>query len=268
MKIKLWDRMILFVGALLCIGAGAWTVADGIMWVLNAVSTMAMWVRIAKIALGALVVAFGLYLLAFPRKYAQRKHDFVVQNTDTGELRIAVRAIENLVQKCIDMHDEIQVESLRIKNSREGVTVDMSISLANNIAIPLAVSSLQKQIKQYLVASSGIEVKEVRVSVETTQPSVEINESPYLVDSREEEKEQAQEPMQQQEEKKAPLHQRLFRRGDQAVTVPEPPREEEALPQEEVQSTPVEEAEDNTEEAEEAEQVQTDEESKEENANE
>ena len=52
------------------------------------------------------------------------------------------------------------------------------------------------------------------------------------------------------------------------MTVPEPPREEEALPQEEVQSTPVEEAEDNTEAAEEAEQVQTDEESKEENANE
>ncbi len=227
MKIKLWDRMILFVGALLCMGAGAWTAADGVCWLLDTESSLAMWVRVAKTALGALAVLFGLFALAFPRKYAYHKRDFVVQHTDTGELRIAVKAIENLVQKCIDMHDEIQVEGLKIKNSREGVTVDMSISLANNIAIPLAVSSLQKQIKQYLIASSGIEVKEVRVSVETTQPGVEINESPYLVDSQDEQKVQGEEAI-VETKKKAPLHQRLFRREEQAVTVPEAPKEEEA----------------------------------------
>ncbi|MBE5782363.1 MAG: alkaline shock response membrane anchor protein AmaP [Clostridiales bacterium] len=227
MKMKLWDRVILFLGALLCLGAGAWLAVDGIAWMLNTADSMAMWVRAAKAALGVITVLFSLYLLAFPRKLAYRKRDFVVQHTDTGELRIAVKAIENLVQKCIDMHDEIQVDTMRIKNSRDGVTVDMSIALANNIAIPLAVSSLQKQIKQYLVASSGIEVKEVRVSVITTQSGV--GESPYLVNSDEEQKEQASAPA-QQEKKKAPLHQRLFRRGDQAVTVPEPPLEKEEMP--------------------------------------
>ena len=225
MKIKLWDRMVLFVGALLCMSAGAWTAADGVCWLLDTASSMALWVRIAKTALGALAVLFGLFLLAFPRKYAYHKRDFVVQHTDTGELRIAVKAIENLVQKCIDMHDEIQVEGLKIKNSREGVTVDMSIALANNIAIPLAVSSLQKQIKQYLIASSGIEVKEVRVSVETTQPGVEINESPYLVDSQDEHGGQ-DETAAAETTKKVPLHQRLFRKSEEAVTVPEPPKEE------------------------------------------
>ena len=60
-------------------------------------------VRIACVAGGVLLVAFGAFLIALPWKLASRKHDFIVQQTDNGELRIAVKAIENLVQKCIDL---------------------------------------------------------------------------------------------------------------------------------------------------------------------
>lgn len=224
MKIKFWDRLALSVGAVICAVTGVGAAVCAIYWLLNMYSGIHLWLRVLALIMGVLTALFGIYLLLFPRRYAYRKRDFVVQNTDTGELRIAVRAIENLVQKCIDMHEEIQVESMKIRNGREGVTVELSIALANNIAIPLAVASLQKQIKQYLVASSGIDVKEVRVSVETTQTGV--GESPYLVTS-DAAKAAAEAPAVVRETKKVPLHQRLFRRGDQAVTVPEPPKMEE-----------------------------------------
>ena len=169
MKIRFWDRLILFLGAVLTIAAGAFLLALGVQVLGVDLNMLPLPVRIACIAGGAVLILFGAYLLALPHKLNSHKHDFIVQQTENGELRIAVKAVENLVQKCIDMHEEINLVAMRVRNGREGVTIDLKISLANNISIPLAVASLQKQIKQYLVASSGIDVREVRVTVETAQ---------------------------------------------------------------------------------------------------
>ena len=164
------------------------------------------------IVCGVLLVVFGGYLFYFPRRLNADHKDFVVQKTESGELRIAVKAIQNLVEKCVDLHEEIQLISMIITNTREGVVVELFISLANNISIPLAVASLQKQIKQYLVASSGIEVREVRVIVENTE------DEPLLVAEIEEEEEN--------EPEKAPIHQRLFCQAEQPAIVPAPPMDE------------------------------------------
>ena len=168
-KMKFADRLALFFGALIVIVSGAALIVAGLQITGFMVDALPTWARAVSIGLGVLCVFFGGYLLAFPRKFRAGRHDFVVQRTDNGELRISVKAIEGLVQKCIDMHDEIRVNSQRIHNTRDGVVVDLNIALANNISIPLAVAALQKQIKQYLSASSGIDVTEVRVSVDTAQ---------------------------------------------------------------------------------------------------
>ena len=129
------------------------------------------------------------------------------------------------MQKCVDMHEEIKLRNMRIYNNRRGVAVDLYISLANNISIPLAVQSLQKQIKQYLLASSGIDVQDVRVSVETTKSAA--GDSPYLVTNETKAVEKQPEP-----EKKRAAHQRIFSHSEQAATLPEAPKAEEAPAQE------------------------------------
>ena len=222
MKIKFFDRFLLFLGAVLTILAGIALAITGLQFAGVFAETVPLWVRVICIVVGVILIAFGAYVIAFPHRYSSTHGEFVVQRTDSGELRIAVKAIENLVQKCLDLHEEIYPQSMRIINGREGVVVDLTVSLANNISIPLAVASLQKQIKQYLVASSGIEVKEVRVSVESTQDDPEMfeaqdDEAPVTEIITEKEA----------REKKAPLHQRLFGKPDQPAIVPEPPKEEE-----------------------------------------
>jgi hypothetical protein len=228
MKIKLWDRLIVFFGAVLVILAGAALFVAGLQ-IQGMLENLPLAVRVLCIVCGLLLAAFGGYLIVLPRRYAAKRHDFVVQRTDNGELRIAVKAIENLVQKCIDLHEEIQVSSMNILNSREGVVVDLCVSMANNISIPLAIASLQKQIKQYLIASSGIEVKEVRVSVESTQdvptPAIPAENAEQLSPAKE----------------KRPLHERLFGTPDQPAIVPEPPKEEEESGEETPQEQPEEE---------------------------
>lgn len=222
MKIRFWDRLILFFGALCAFAAGVGLVIFGLQLPGLSFIDVPLWLRTACIALGVLTVLFAVYLFAFPRKLRYRRHDFVIQQTDNGELRIAVKAIENLVQKCIDTHDEIHVVSMRIHNGRDGVIIDLCISLANNISIPLAVASLQKQIKQYLIASSGIEVKEVCVSVETAPSGV--GESPYLVNA---ETQHAAAEKTAEEKPRRAVHQRIFGKAEEKATVPEPPAAQE-----------------------------------------
>lgn len=247
MKMKFWDRLILFLGALLVLAAGAVLMIAGLQFTGVLGETLNTPVRVCCIAGGALLIIFAGYLMLLPGKYAAGRHSFIVQQTDNGELRIAVKAIENLVQKCVDKHEEIELNAMHIRNAREGVTVDMSISLANNISIPLTVASLQKQIKQYLVASSGIEVKEVRVSVETAGgANGEAQEEPELVPQEEAEKEKpAPEPV----KAKVPLHQRIFGRQEQPATVPEPPKAEAETPAEEAAEEVTEKAAEAIEEA-------------------
>lgn len=220
MKMNLWERLLLLAGAIIATITGVLMVFFGF----RAFGTIPLWMQTPCVMLGFLTAVFGGTLIYFLRKICFDKHDFVVQHTDNGELRIAVAAIENLVQKCIDLHEEIHVVSTKIRNSRDGVTVELCVSLASNIAIPLAVASLQKQIRQYLAASSGIEVREVCVSVETTEqemasaPSAEVPEMSNVI---------AEKFKSSKTKEKIPLHLRLFRKGDQAVTVPEPPKVEE-----------------------------------------
>ena len=72
-----------------------------------------------------------------------------------------------MVQKCVDAHNELTVNQTRIEHVRDGVCVDVKITLAGGVNIPLTVNALQKQIKQYITSCSGVDVQEVRVMVET-----------------------------------------------------------------------------------------------------
>ena len=94
-------------------------------------------------------------------------------------MSISIHAMENLVQKCVDRHEELTAVSNHIENTRDGVVVDLRIGLANGVSIPLVVSTLQKQIKQYITSCSGIDVQEVKVEVETA--SIKAESSPYSV---------------------------------------------------------------------------------------
>ena len=184
--------------------------------------------RIIVLAVGAIQVLSAIFLLTVPGKLRYKKNEFIVQQTENGEIRIAVRAIENLVRKCTDMHDEIELSGLRITNHRDGVSVDLKAAMPNNISIPLAVESLQKQIKQYITVSTGVSVREVRVAIVNTSADLKV-ESPYEVGKAETE---------EKPEKKA-AHELAFENEPQ----PEPaPAQEEPAVQEETPAEPATEA--------------------------
>ena len=225
-KLRFWHRLLLLLSALTALVVGLYLIYAYIFRLPIPFMDRFQDIKIYEpipyvmVGVGLLSVLEGVFLFSLVRRIFERRKNFVTQKVENGELRIAIKAIENLVQKCVDMHEEIKLQRMRIYNNRKGVAIDLYISLANNISIPLAAQSLQKQIKQYLLASSGIDVQDVRVSVETTKDSA--GDSPYLVTGDPHIVEKQPEP-----EKKRAAHQRIFGRGEQAASLPEAPKPEE-----------------------------------------
>lgn len=172
MKFSIADRLlaaltglvILFIGICIFVaGAGIFPFQIDLDFLQKPIL---IWQRIIVVAVALLLCFLGLHslMLLFRRR---REKGFIMQHTELGDVSISMHAMESMVKKCIDAHEELKATHTRISRSRDGVVVDVRISLASGINIPLTVNALQKQIKHYITSCSGVDVKEVRVMVET-----------------------------------------------------------------------------------------------------
>ena len=169
MKLRIRDRILSAVMGLLIAAAGVGLLLETfnlfkIQSLLEAFSDKFQ--RAIVIGLGVLLVLIGLCGVAL--LFRKRKDKgVVVQHTEYGDMSISMKAMENMVKKCVDAHPELHVNQTKIYHSRGGICVDIKITLLNGVNIPLTVNALQKQIKQYITSCSGVDVEEVRVMVET-----------------------------------------------------------------------------------------------------
>ena len=184
MKIRLWNRIILFVGAVLVLLIGAVTIVGGLqignIQLQPADSTGFFSItRLLVLFGGVVLILYSLYILMLPRRIKKQEGQFILQQTAGGELRISMKAIENIVKKCVDLQADMRMIMLNVDHSRDKVRIDLRVSLLGNISIPMAAEALQTQIKRQLAASAGIDESEVRISVETAETTAK--QSPYLV---------------------------------------------------------------------------------------
>ena len=90
----------------------------------------------------------------------------VTQKNESGELAISIQALESMVNKCVEQHEEIRIQDLHIINNKEGLYIRMQGAVAGGISIPLTVEALQRQIRQYVTACSGVDIKRIRVQID------------------------------------------------------------------------------------------------------
>ena len=251
MRFKAIDRIISAVSGLilLIIGIGLFVFGAGIFPFRLDLSFLdqnyVLWQRAIMVAAALLLFFFGLRGFALLFRSSKEK-GFVMQHTEYGDLSISMTAMENMVKKCVDSHDDLKVASTRIHHAREGVIISLRIALANGVNIPITVSALQKQIKQYITSCSGVDVKEVRVMVETNnsliaatadkepstlQADVDAASRAGIVLESLHETAQNTKVVDTKDEtavEKEPLHQRLFKREEKPQIVPQPPIEQAA----------------------------------------
>ncbi len=245
MTLKMTDRIISALSGLILLVLGLAGLAFAIGFVpaqvdMSAIqASLLFWQRVAIAAAAVVLALMGIHGISLLFRSGKEK-GFIMQHTENGDLSISMHAMESMVKKVVDTHGELRATNTRIHSMRDGVSVSMHIQLASGVNIPLTVNALQKQIKQYITSCSGVDVKEVRVMVETNNqlhqeseaPNVSILEADanamgkagFVLDAVAE-RTAAVAPAEPVPPKEA-VHQKLFKHGDEPQIVPAPPQEE------------------------------------------
>jgi len=189
MKHAFWDRLLIVFCTLMLLGIAVMLLgivigflpASLLIEQIGLLASNRIWRVVLCIVAAALLVLAGfVFWIILPRRRG-RFSTFALQRTEHGVLKISVKALENLVEKCTSQHPELTIVSSAIYSNEATVRVELRVTLQSDINIPLAISSLQKQIKQYVEACSGVDVEEVLVTVEATVPPEPGADSPYAI---------------------------------------------------------------------------------------
>ena len=184
MKIRILDRILVAIAGLLVLAGCAALAAQlffskdvlGFVRRILATRNYRIWLIIGLV----LLVLLGCYCILMLFRHRGRKDKFVMQKTENGELSISLKAMESMVQKCLDPHKELSVQNVRLENQKGGLLIRIRGTVAGGVSIPLTVDALQQQIKQYVTACSGVEVKDIKVQIESSGP--EAKESLYAIE--------------------------------------------------------------------------------------
>lgn len=187
MKLKFTHSVVLFIGALMVILIGAGIILGSLQF--NEIPIRMegqgffTLTRIGLMLAGILTILFSGFCLTLPHRMKQTKADYVLQKTPTGEMRISVHALTSIIQKSLSQYDEIKIQDLIVHSTKRGVEVDLRAYIANNINIPQAVEEIQKHVKQQLLATSGIDAREIRVIIVKADHAD--NKSKFQIDQNE-----------------------------------------------------------------------------------
>jgi uncharacterized alkaline shock family protein YloU len=114
--------------------------------------------------IAALVLLAGLRLayLALPRKKAEH---LLVQNSELGEVSVALTAIENLVQRTAGQVEGVKDVRSKVNAQAEGVSINLNAWVGSDVNVPDLAVRLQETVRQRLQQVVGLKAIAVKVAV-------------------------------------------------------------------------------------------------------
>lgn len=118
-----------------------------------------------------LLLIMGVYIIMGARLFwagliKSRSHQAVVRDSSLGQVRIALQAIESLVEKVVSGFSGIREVKSRVITVPQGVGIKVKISVSPDTNIPKLSNEIQEQIKEQVLEVTGIEVHDVRILVD------------------------------------------------------------------------------------------------------
>lgn len=115
---------------------------------------------------GALLIFLAVYLIW--QKTQINKGDLsVVQKTSFGEIKISIGSIKRLTLKVVKGMGEITETRPAVNILKSGgINIDLHLSVKQDVNIPELSEKVQRKVKEYLLETSGIEAKEIKIHID------------------------------------------------------------------------------------------------------
>lgn len=178
MKLNLGRRIVLFIHWLASLVLLANIIfPDYVAWGLSYFEWVpADYMQIATIALLVIYLLASLFVLCMVFRRGSKRADrgfITVDAADTGKVRIAISAIEQMVKQAAYTVDGISDMKISINNSDDAIEIHVNVVMINGSHVPTVTLNMQRAIRQYVEMNCGVAVRSVSVSIQSVTASAE-----------------------------------------------------------------------------------------------
>jgi len=122
--------------------------------------------QIALGLVGALLIFLAIYLI-WQKAQTNKGNLSVVQKTPFGEIKISIGSIKRLALKVVKGMTEITETRPEVNILKSGgINIDLHLSVKQDVNIPELSEKVQRKLKEYLLETSGIETKEIKIYID------------------------------------------------------------------------------------------------------
>jgi len=115
---------------------------------------------------GVLLIFLAVYLI-WQKTQIDKGNLSVVQKTSFGEIKISIGSIKRLTLKVVKGMGEITEIRPEVNILKSGgISIDLHLSVKQDVNIPELSEKVQRKLKEYLLETSGIETKEIKIHID------------------------------------------------------------------------------------------------------
>jgi uncharacterized alkaline shock family protein YloU len=115
---------------------------------------------------GVLLIFLAIYLI-WQKAQIDKGNLSVVQKTSFGEIKISIGSIKHLTLKVVKVMGEITETRPEVNILKSGgINIDLHLSVKQDVNIPELSEKVQRKLKEYLLETSGIETKEIKIHID------------------------------------------------------------------------------------------------------
>lgn len=174
MKLNAGKRILMFfhwlLSLLICAAFAAYIVKPE--WTMNLFNrvtgsladTQVMIVGIAILAI-YVILAVVQACIIFHRGKRTERGFITVDSSDTGRVRIAVSAIEQMVRQSVTSIDGITDMRIAIESLDDAIAINIVSTLQSGSHVPTITMNMQRAIRQFVEMNCGVAVRSVSISI-------------------------------------------------------------------------------------------------------
>lgn len=182
MKLTVGKRILMFfhwlLSALICAAFTAYLIVPGFVKGLydkvaaRFTATQITIIGIAFLAVYVFIAIVELYMVFHRGKRGDRGF-ITVDSSDTGKVRIAVSAIEQMVRQSVTSIDGIDDMKIGIQSLDDAIKIDIVASIYNGSHVPTITMNMQRAIRQFVEMNCGVAVRAVSISINSVSNATE-----------------------------------------------------------------------------------------------